>query len=106
MKKYTVNGYKNGHLVESHETNEICSAYEQYRHLGTPQGEIVDTEYSEVFESYGFEEQGLNPTLYKEREAEIMAIISLNGFIVAKKRVTKEEIKLYESNGFTVTIIG
>ena len=56
MKKYTVNGYKNGHLVESHETNEICSAYEQYRHLGTPQGEIVDTEYSEVFESYGFEE--------------------------------------------------
>lgn len=35
-----------------------------------------------------------------------MAIISLNGFIVAKKRVTIEEIKLYESQGFTVTIIG
>ena len=55
--KYTVNGYNENGLVESHDTNEICAAYEFYRHLNTQKGEIVDNTYSEIFESYGFDEQ-------------------------------------------------
>ena len=57
MKKYTVNGFdKDNHLMDSFDTDEICSAYEHYRHLETAKGEIVDNTYGEVFESYGIEE--------------------------------------------------
>lgn len=55
--KYTVIGYgKDNSIMEMHDTNEIASAYEYYRHLGTPKGQIVDNTYSEIFEDYGFED--------------------------------------------------
>lgn len=40
-----------------------------------------------------------------KKEDKDMAIISINGYAIARQRVTKEDIKRYEAEGFTVTIL-